>query len=107
MIWFMPDDSANKYNDPVRQFLVAEIHRQQTDMRTVSLKAGLNHAYIQQFIKSGKPIDLPEKTRGKIAEALGVDEALLRPKRVGTAQTRAAATHYSQQATLGSIPILG
>ena len=43
-----------------------------------SRKAGLNHAYIHQYLKEGKPDRLSEKAREKLAQAFSIDPDALR-----------------------------
>ena len=53
--------------DQPRRFLIQRISETDTDLATVSRALGKNHAYLQQYIRNGKPRLLPETVR----EALG------------------------------------
>ena len=46
-------------------------------LRELSLLIGRNHAYLQQYIKRGKPAYLDERDRRVLADYLGVEERLL------------------------------
>lgn len=54
--------------DPPRQLLVKLIANAETDLASVSRGIGKNHAYLQQYLKTGKPRELPERVR----EALSI-----------------------------------
>lgn len=59
--------------DIVRKRLLDLIERDQTDMATVSKAIGMNHSYIQQFIKKGSPRRLPEEVREALEAYFRVD----------------------------------
>lgn len=46
-------------------------------LATLSRVLGRNPAYLQQYLMRGSPRELPERDRARLAEYLGVDEALL------------------------------
>lgn len=54
--------------------LVAE---RQLRLASLSRVLGRNPAYLQQYLTRGSPRHLPERDRARLAEYLGVDEALL------------------------------
>lgn len=68
--------------DTVRQFILDEVVNSGRDisLKTLSIAAGKNPAYIHQFIYRGSPRHLPEDVRHKIASMLGVSEYSLRPQ---------------------------
>lgn len=72
----------------VRQLILDKLAEKGLTMSEASLKMGKNHAYLQQFLKRGYPIELSEKSRIPLAEVLGISEEDLRgpssklPKRV-------------------------
>lgn len=49
------------------------------DLKAASLAMGKNHAYVHQFLTTGKPRVLPEASRLALAQYLGVEEKVLRP----------------------------
>lgn len=66
--------------DPVRQRLCRLIEERQTTMAGASRAIGRNHAYVQQFIRTGRPERLPEQVRIALAEFFRVDEEAFRPE---------------------------
>src|SRR5580658_5883531 len=74
--------------DSVRSLIVARVAELGLSLSELSLRAGKNHAYFQQFIKRGIPDRLPEEVRGLVARILRVDEAQL--KMVGKKSTAPA-----------------
>lgn len=64
--------------DPVRTRLLKLIGDNDTDLSTVSKAIGRNHAYLQQFIKSGKPRVLPEEVRDALGVHFGISPDELR-----------------------------
>ncbi len=62
----------------VRQLILDKLEEKGLTMSEASLKIGKNHAYLQQFLKRGFPIELPEKSRIPLAELLGLSEDQLR-----------------------------
>lgn len=56
---------------PVRQKLEEAIDASEHDMKSLSIKVGRNHAYLQQYIKRGVPRSLPEDVLAAIAKELG------------------------------------
>ncbi len=67
-----------RYMDVVRELILQKLAEKGLTMSEASLKIGMNHAYLQQFLKRGHPIELNEKTRLPLAELLGVSEDQLR-----------------------------
>lgn len=63
--------------DDVRRFLLEALDEAGMSMSDASRAIGLNHAYLQQFIKRHVPEHLPEKNRRKLAALLKVREELL------------------------------
>jgi phage repressor protein C with HTH and peptisase S24 domain len=64
--------------DSVRQLIVGKVAELGLSLSELSLKAGKNHAYFQQFVKRGVPSRLPEEVRGRVAAILKVDEQVLK-----------------------------
>jgi phage repressor protein C with HTH and peptisase S24 domain len=64
--------------DGVRQLVLERIDALHTNMKAVSIAAGLNHAYLQQFIRGATPHNLPEEVRERLAPILGVAPERLR-----------------------------
>lgn len=64
--------------DVVRQLILDKLTEKQLTMKEVSLRIGMSHSYIQQFLKRGVPAELDEKVRAPLAEILGIEEDLLR-----------------------------
>jgi phage repressor protein C with HTH and peptisase S24 domain len=64
--------------DVVRKLILEKLAEKGLTMSEASLKIGMNHAYLQQFLKRGYPIELGEKTRIPLAELLDVPEEQLR-----------------------------
>lgn len=68
--------------DAARRLITDRIADLGTDLKTVSLALGRNHAYLQQFISRGVPAELSERDRKKLALILKVDEDRLRSRPV-------------------------
>jgi phage repressor protein C with HTH and peptisase S24 domain len=64
--------------DTVRSLIVARVAELGLSLSELSLRAGKNHAYFQQFIRRGVPERLPEEVRGLVAQILRVDESQLK-----------------------------
>lgn len=64
--------------DVVRKLILDKLAEKGLTMSAASLKIGRNHAYLQQFLKRGDPIELGEKSRIPLAALLGVPEDQLR-----------------------------
>ncbi len=62
----------------VRKLILEKLAEKGLTMSAASLKIGKNHAYLQQFLKRGYPVELGEKSRIPLAELLGVPEDQLR-----------------------------
>lgn len=62
----------------VRKLILEKLEELGLTMSEASLKIGKNHAYLQQFLKRGYPLELPEKSRIPLARLLGVPEDSLR-----------------------------
>jgi hypothetical protein len=54
--------------DRPRLLLLELIARHKTDLKTVSDAIGRNHAYLHQYIRQGKPRNLPEEARERLAK---------------------------------------
>lgn len=64
--------------DSVKQLIVARAAFLGTTLKALSLQLNRNAAYLQQFVKQGKPKKLDEDDRIALAKLLKVDETLLR-----------------------------
>jgi SOS-response transcriptional repressor LexA len=64
--------------DVVRKLILEKLQELGLTMSEASLKIGKNHAYLQQFLKRGYPLELPEKSRIPLANLIGVSEEVLR-----------------------------
>jgi phage repressor protein C with HTH and peptisase S24 domain len=64
--------------DSARNLIVSRVAELGLSLADLSLQAGKNHAYFQQFIKRGVPARLPEEVRGRVAEILKIDERQLK-----------------------------
>ena len=60
--------------DPVRKLIVERV----PNLKEMSLDIGKNAAYLQQFVRRGVPVELPERVRKRLAEKLNVPEADLK-----------------------------
>lgn len=90
--------------DSPRQRLLAAIDQQSspTTLKQLSLALGLNQAYLQQYLRRGTPLHLPEAVRYQLAELLGIAEAELRPDNL-PAPTVAAGTK-PQPGSMSAMP---
>lgn len=61
--------------------IIEDRAREHGGLGPLSRKLGLNHAYLQQFVKRGVPHSLPEHVRIPLAQAIGVPEDDLRGER--------------------------
>lgn len=62
----------------VRKLILERLRELGLNMSEASKKIGMNHAYLQQFLKRGVPAELGEVERAQLAELLGVPESELR-----------------------------
>jgi phage repressor protein C with HTH and peptisase S24 domain len=95
--------------DTARDLILSRVAELGLTLSELSLRAGKNHAYFQQFIKRGVPARLPEEVRGRVAQILEIDEQQL--KSVGLKSSTGIA---APNATLGGgvriatwIPVYG
>lgn len=66
---------VNIKGDPVRERILQILEeRPDIDMKTLSLRIGKSHSYIQQFLNRGVPYKLPEDVRRDLATALNISE---------------------------------
>lgn len=65
-------------DDPVRKLIFEKLIERNLSMKEVSLRIGMSHSYLQQFLKRGSPRQLGENERAKLAVILGVPEDALR-----------------------------
>lgn len=78
-------------------------------LKSASLAIGKNHAYLQQYIHSGKPRRLPEEARYKLARFLKVDERELRDDEVAhsTASDSYVFAHDTNISYPKDLPVVG
>lgn len=60
--------------DAVRKLILDRVEAGDTSLADLSRSVGKNHAYFQQFIHRGVPVELPERVRKSLAQILGVEE---------------------------------
>lgn len=100
--------SLRPMSDRIRELIAKRMDDLRLNKREVSLKLGLNHAYMQQFLEGRSPAKLPENVREKLAPILGVEERELRETGPNAPPMFSAPKARQEQAgTEGSIPILG
>lgn len=68
--------------DAVRELIRGIIEERGLSMAALSTGAGKNHAYLQQFLERGVPKRLPEDVRYYLANALAIDESMLKEGRL-------------------------
>jgi len=102
--------------DAVRALIVQRVEDLGLDLADVSRRLGMNHAYMQQFLKRGVPAKLKEETRSQLARILNVDEVALGaqpgrriappvdgphpdPDELSSEDVAAAATHFNPDET--------
>lgn len=68
-----------KDSETARAYLVVALEDRGIAMKTASEAAGMNHAYLQQYIQRGKPRWLPEPVRLTLVQKYGLDGSKLRP----------------------------
>jgi phage repressor protein C with HTH and peptisase S24 domain len=64
--------------DVVRKLILEKLAEAGLKMSEASTKIGRNHAYLQQFLKRGVPVELPERERDRLAELLRISPDDLR-----------------------------
>lgn len=64
--------------DLVRKLILDKLLERGLSMKEASLRIGMSHSYLQQFLKRGIPAQLPEDVRAALAELLKVPETDLR-----------------------------
>lgn len=75
--YFLPlsEISYSRGMDAVRKLLIEKADDAGETLASLSKKVGKNHAYLQQFVRRGIPVRLPEEVRRKLAGILRVSEA--------------------------------
>ncbi len=94
--------------DPQRRLVQELVARRGLDLKTVSLAIGRNHAYLQQYLKRGKPRRLPEEARRAFAALFEVDqEALAHGEEVPLAVTglREPAPSHATSVAIGRVTV--
>ncbi|MBO1080877.1 S24 family peptidase [Roseomonas haemaphysalidis] len=68
--------------DRVRKLIDEKLVELDVDLSSLSQKMGRNHAYLQQYMRRGVPVELKEKDRERLAPLLGIhaDELRLSPR---------------------------
>jgi hypothetical protein len=69
--------------DRPRQLIEAKLAELDIDLSSLSQKIGRNHAYLQQYMRRGVPVELKEGDREKLAPLLGLhaDDLRATPRR--------------------------
>lgn len=94
--------------DAVRQLIVSKVAELGLSLSELSLAAGKNHAYFQQFIKRGVPTRLPEEVRGRVAGILKLDEQQLKDASRSTGPAAAPNGEMAGRVAIESwIPVYG
>ena len=62
--------------DPVRKLIVERV----PNLKEMSLAIGKSHSYLQQFVRRGIPVELPERVRKRLADKLGVPKSIAHGK---------------------------
>jgi phage repressor protein C with HTH and peptisase S24 domain len=70
--------------DAVRKLITEKLDEHDLTAAQVSRELGMSHSWLQQFLRRGSPVNLPEISRGKeirrrLAKMLKVNEDALRP----------------------------
>lgn len=84
----------------VRKLILERLQELGLNMSAASKKIGMNHAYLQQFLKRGVPAELGEVERANLAVLLGVPENELR----GTSQ-KLPKREYTRISEIPSPPV--
>lgn len=84
--------------DAVRKLILEKLVERGLTMSEASIKIGRNHAYLQQFLKRGIPMELGENERAKLSDILGIPESLLR----GTSAPLPAREYAKSSSLLGN-----
>lgn len=95
--------------DPLRRRILDLVAEKGETLKSVSLAMGRNHAYLQQYIHSGKPRRLPEDIRYRLAKHLGVDERELRDEEISQSSVSDSFV-FAREVNLGyaqDLPVLG
>jgi hypothetical protein len=67
----------DKDGNAVRAFVVAQCKAPGRSLAWLSKECGKNHAYFQQFVRRGTPVQLPEDVRQQAARALGLADVTI------------------------------
>jgi hypothetical protein len=65
--------------EEARKYLETALAEAGVEMKVASEALGKNHAYLQQYIRSGKPLWLSDQVREALAAAYGIDVEPLKP----------------------------
>lgn len=65
--------------EKARQDLKVALAKKGADLAAASRAIGRSHAYLQQFVKRGKPLYLHERDREKLVTLYGIDPEPLKP----------------------------
>ena len=75
----MNDQEDQEAADDARSYLLRLLRTQDVDLKSASRAVGMNDAYIQQYIRRGKPNWLPEEIRAVLVREYGADPERLKP----------------------------
>ncbi|HXJ59409.1 MAG TPA: S24 family peptidase [Verrucomicrobiae bacterium] len=90
--------------DAVRQLILDRAAELKRPLSEVSKKINKNHAYLQQFIRRGIPLELPEKVRSALAREIGVPEERLRgPESKSTLKVSNGGTKQPQSRVVNNV----
>ena len=76
------DDKIKAFHNQVHKKLLQLVKEHETDLSEVSKKIGKNHAYLQQFLKYGRPTKLPEDVRMELANVFQVDKDVFKGPKI-------------------------
>ena len=65
-------ETIKNNDDPARQLVRQLIADRGLTMKELSIKCKLNHAYFQQYLNKGKPVELHEVVREKLSEIFSI-----------------------------------
>lgn len=86
-----------------RKYLEAALAEAGVEMKVASEALGRNHAYLQQYIRTGKPRWLSQEMRDALAAAYGIDGDLLKPPPINLRPTaKQLRTHGSDQGKINA-----
>lgn len=92
----------------IKELILRKLKEREISANEASRRIGRNAAYLNQFLKRGVPQTLPEHTRERLEELLGLNPGELRQNRHGTFRLpKAAVVRIHHPSQTDTIPILG